>query len=238
MVDATLYRDIFIAISGGIAGAFFTFVGQLAVQRYRSYLDDVSNLREQVYIPVYNEVASIVDGAFPSTPRTKWQGTSPHLRLKVDKEVREDLDEYKAKFEKLIRVENELVAARGVFEEHLPEEMRTRSNAHLTIRAEGDFDLPNHSVNVTTFLNNYEEVVFNAESPSEMRENLLEADSGDLVYKLDAANEGWNDIIFRCLQTQSAQRWKRFRDEIREDAKSLEPKLRPKITGWRERLGV
>lgn len=238
MADMTLYRDISIAISGGVAGAFFTFLGQLAVQRYRSYLDDVSNLREQVYTPVYNEVASIADGGFPSTPRTKWQGTSPHLRLKVDKDLREDLDEYKAKFENLIRAENDLVAARGVFEEHLPEEMRTRSDAHLTIRAEGDFNLPNHSINVTTFLNNYEEAIFNAESPSEMRENMLEADSGDLVHKLDSANEDWNEIIFRCLQTEPAQQWKRLRDEIREDAKSLEPQLRPKITGWRERLGV
>lgn len=238
MVEATLYRDIFIAISGGIAGAFFAFLGQLIVQRYRTYLDDVSDLREQVYIPVYNEVASIVDGAFPSTPRTKWQGTSPYSRLKVDKELREDLDHYNAKFERLIRAENELIAARGVFEEHLPEEMRTRSDAHLAIRAEGDFDLPNHSINVTTFLNNYEEEIFNAESPSEMRENLVEGVSGDLVYKLDAANEEWNEIIFMCLQTEPAQRWKRLRDEIREDAKSLEPKLRPKITGWRERLGI
>lgn len=238
MVEATFYRDIFIAISGGIAGAFFAFLGQLAVQRYRTYLDDVSDLREQVYIPVYNEVASIVDGAFPSTPRTKWQGTSPYLRLKVDKGLREDLDDYKAKFEKLIRAENELVAARGVFEEKVPEEMKARSDAHLTIRAEGDFDLPNHSINVTTFLSNFEEEIFNAESSSEMRENLAETVSGDLVYKLDAANEEWNEVIFRCLQSESAQRWKRLRDEIRKDAKSLEPKLRPKITGWRERLGV
>lgn len=238
MVEATLYRDIFIAISSGIAGAFFAFLGQLIVQRYRTYLDGVSNLREQVYIPVYNEVASIADGAFPSTPRTKWQGTSPYLRLKVDQELREDLDDYKAKFERLIRAQNELVAASGVFEEQLPEEMRTRSGSHLTIRAEGDSDLPNHSINVTTFLKNYEEEIFNAESPDEMRENLEGAVSGGLIYKLDAANEEWNEIIFRCLQTEPAQRWKRLRDEIRENARSLEPKLRPKITGWRERLGV
>lgn len=236
MVEASLYRDLFIAISGGIAGAFFAFLGQLAVQRYRNYLDDVSDLREQVYIPIYNEVAGIVDGASPST-RTKWQGTSPYLRLKVDKELREDLDEYNAKFERLIRAENELVSAGGVFEEHLPEEMRTRSNAHLTIRPEEEFDFSNPSIKVTTFLDRFEEEIFNSESPSRMRENLVEEASANLVHALDAANEDWNEIIFRCLQTEPAQRWKRLRDEIREDAKSLEPQLRPKITGWRERLG-
>lgn len=238
MVGAGLYRDLFIAISGGVAGALFAFFGQLVVQRYRAYLDRVSQLRNEVYIPMYNEVAGIKEGNLPSTPRTTWQSVSSHLKLKVDDGLREELDDYNDKFNRLIRTQNELVASRGVFEEKLPEDMKTRSDAHLTLRAQGDFDLPNHSINVTTFLNNFEDELFDAESPEELRESVMEADTGDLAYKLDAANEEWNDIIFDCIKSEPAQRWKRIRDEIRDDAKSLEPQLRDKVTGWREKIGI
>lgn len=239
MVEAGLYRDLLIAISGGVTGALLSFFGQLIIQRYRAYLESVSQLRSEVYIPLYNEVSSIKDGSFPSPPRTEWQLVSPHLKLKVDDKLREELDNYHIKYNRLSFVRNKLIGKGGVFEERLPEDMQTHSaNGELTLKLEGDFDLPNHSIAAKTLLRNFEEELFDAENPGELRENIMRAYDEDIVYKLNAVNNEWEDIFLDCLKSHPAQRWKELRDGIREDAKSLEPKLRGKVTGLREKIRI
>ena len=153
--------------------------------------------------------------------------------------MRAELDDYNAKFESLLRAENQLIGRYGVFDEKLPQKMKTLSNGQLTIKLGGDFEPSIHTTPTTAFLNSFEDDLFSANSPDELRDNLHKQGPGsNLVFKLDATNDEWPEIIFECVSSDPAQQWKQLRDDIRNDAQLLEPKLRSKLPGWRQKLGL
>lgn len=203
----------------GWSQAILSIISGVVVALLSGYIsrlrDDHRWLKEEVYRPLYNQVASDENSNLyrPDIQEftDAWNEFDYYKRYRVDESLRNDLDELSHLIQKLNQLSVDDIDQDRVAET-LPEEIVRRSGSKIGLKGmRADDEGKGGVIDLNKWLNMFGEIVYTAESPEDLHEKLLslgEDESGGHVLNFrgwDEHVEGWEVDFYSAFHDDDSE---------------------------------
>lgn len=228
--------------------AFLSIFSGIVVALVSGYIAQVREnqrwVKEEVYRPLYDELASAAEGNLPRQGRgfrSKWEEFDRFQKFHVDNGLRQDLDDYARMLQSLSDKKEELVGSEELLE-ILPEGLADTQGSDIVLvnRRDDEGRIRGH-IEVGDWLEIFRGIIIETENPAEMRERLIEhSEENELGHernfrKWDKQYPDWPEKFWEAFRggshesIDSVKRVGELKTDISEQATALRDGIEKRI---------
>lgn len=238
------YRDLVVALLGGIVGSGLTLVVRMIGEKYRVRINRLDTVKSEILEPTFNDLSEMAEENY-IMQSTKWEQATAADKMFVDDDLETSLDNFSRKREMLGRIQHDLVEE-IIFE--LPDGMTNLKNLSFPDYIHEEYTMANKIAepNIRNWIQRHAVILSTAESPEQLRDRLMSLSAEENPYgrphmkelyrHWDQEYPEWNSTIYTITLSESFRDWMRLRREIQENASELLPKLEYRIAPFFHRL--
>lgn len=236
MPVVSLFQTLLSIIAGIVVALVSGYIAQVREnQRW---------VKEEVYRPLYDEIASAAEGNLPREGQgfgSKWDDVDRFQRFHVDKGLRQALDDYAGKLQSLSDRKEELEGSEELLE-ILPEGLADTQGSDIVLvnRRDDEGGIRGY-IEVGDWLEIFSGIIIEAENPTKMRERLIEySEENGLGHernfrKWDKQYPDWQEKFWEAFRggshesIDSVERVEELKADISEQASELRDEIEGRI---------
>lgn len=238
------YRDLAVALLGGIVGSGLTLVVRMIGEKYRVRINRLDRVKSEILEPTFDDLSEMAkENYLMQSP--KWEQATAADKMFVDDDLETVLDDFSERRKMLGRIQHDLVEE-SVFE--LPDGMTNQKNLLLPDHIHEEYTTANRIAepNIRNWIQRHAVILSTAESPDELRDRLMSLSPEENPYGRPYMKElyrhweqeypEWNSTLYEITQSETFREWMRLRREIQEEALELLPELEYRIAPFFHRI--